>query len=135
MDPLCSRKQNTHRGWHVLQRRADDRHLRRIRNSSGGLSLHHASGTTNVYPAEPIDRKTLWVTKEESVKAALHLSFRELCLSKVITHLSSSRVYQKHAHRKGMAAHRRSEKKYRDLLRERPRDHVESTRRSIADRR
>jgi Xaa-Pro aminopeptidase len=56
MDQLRPWQQDPPRAGHVLQRRADDRHLRRVRHSPRGLSIHHRAGTTILYPAVAVNR-------------------------------------------------------------------------------
>ena len=44
------------RARHVLQRRADDRHLRRVRHPPRRLPLHHRERPEVLHRAEPVDR-------------------------------------------------------------------------------
>ena len=59
VDQLRARQQDAAAAGHVLQRRADDRDLRRVRDSTRGLSVHHRERREVLHAAEPGDRSTL----------------------------------------------------------------------------
>src|SRR5260370_41763980 len=56
MDLLGARQQDAASAGDVLQRRADDRDLRRVRDSFGRLHVHHRGWCPDVYEAKPRNR-------------------------------------------------------------------------------
>ncbi len=61
VDQLREGQHDEARARHVLQRRADDRHLRRVRHPPGGLPLHHRERPEVLLQAVSGDRSGVWV--------------------------------------------------------------------------
>src|SRR4051812_25262499 len=59
MDELREREHDEARTGDVLQRRADDCDLRRVRHASGRLSSHHAGRSEVLYRAQSGDRSAV----------------------------------------------------------------------------
>ncbi len=66
VDQLRQGQQDEARPRDVLQRRADDCHLRRVRYPSRGLPLHHRKRTEVLLEAVGRDRSTVWVITTSS---------------------------------------------------------------------
>ena len=56
VDELRARQHDQDSAGHVLQRRADDRDLRRVRHSARGLSAHDGERAEDVHATESVDR-------------------------------------------------------------------------------
>jgi Xaa-Pro aminopeptidase len=65
VDELRQRQHDEDSAGDVLQRRADDRDLRRVRHPAGGLSSHHAGRPEVFHEAERGDRSAVWVRRLE----------------------------------------------------------------------